>query len=296
MEEKETAGKAQIGVFRQDEQGCGRMFPLREGFVNFGISALARCRESESPIAVIDEIGFLETACPEYCAALEKLFEKKQVIAVLRKQDLPFLNAIREREDTFVLDLDAPFGNAGCVIMASGLGTRFGGNKLLADFRGRPLIAGALEATEDIPNRVVVTRHRDVAQYCEKLGIPAVLHSLPHRSDTVRLGVNALGQTDFCIFCQGDQPLLSKDTVAAMAMLGTQKDAPILRAGTRERFGAPIAFPRRFYGELEALPEGKGGNFLAKKYPEQVRFVPVQDSGELMDVDTPEDLAQLSEQ
>ena len=28
----------------------------------------------------------------------------------------------------------------GCVIMASGLGTRFGGNKLMADFDGQPLI------------------------------------------------------------------------------------------------------------------------------------------------------------
>ena len=33
----------------------------------------------------------------------------------------------------------------GCVIMASGTGQRFGGNKLLADFGGRPLISCILK-------------------------------------------------------------------------------------------------------------------------------------------------------
>ena len=35
----------------------------------------------------------------------------------------------------------------GCVIMASGLARRFGSNKLLADFEGRPLLCRALEVT-----------------------------------------------------------------------------------------------------------------------------------------------------
>ena len=33
----------------------------------------------------------------------------------------------------------------GCVIMASGLSTRFGSNKLLADFGGRPMLCRALD-------------------------------------------------------------------------------------------------------------------------------------------------------
>ena len=52
----------------------------------------------------------------------------------------------------------------GCVIMASGLGKRFGGNKLMADFDGQPLICRALTVTDGLfSHRVVVTRHADVA-------------------------------------------------------------------------------------------------------------------------------------
>lgn len=43
-----------------------------------------------------------------------------------RKQDLPFLNELRSRQDVFVVDLDRPFGHTGCVIMASGMGKRYG--------------------------------------------------------------------------------------------------------------------------------------------------------------------------
>ena len=49
--------------------------------------------------------------------------------------------------------------SVGCVIMASGLARRFGSNKLLADFGGRPLLCRALEvtATPALATRVVVT-------------------------------------------------------------------------------------------------------------------------------------------
>ena len=101
------------------------------------------------------------------------------------------------------------FPSVGCVIMASGLGKRFGGNKLMADFRGQPMIGRILEATEGLYlRRVVVTRHEDVEAFCRERGVAAVTHDLPGRNDTVRLGLNAVGEVDGCLFCPGDQPLL----------------------------------------------------------------------------------------
>ena len=44
------------------------------------------------------------------------------------------------------------------------------------------------------------------------------------------------------------------------------------------------------FSELFSLPEGKGGGFVAKKYPERIQLVPVQDEYELKDVDTQKDL------
>ena len=190
-----------------------------------------------------------------------------------------------------------PGKTVGCVIMASGLGKRFGGNKLMADFGGQPMIARILAATEGIfDRRVVVTRHEDVTLLCRKQGIEVVLHDLPNRNDTVRLGLEAVGDVDGCLFCPGDQPLLRKETVAALVSDWKKEPDFICRAVFENQPGAPILFPKWVFSELLTLPEGKGGGILTQKYPERVRLHPVRDRLELIDVDTRETLMELSEQ
>ena len=190
-----------------------------------------------------------------------------------------------------------PGKTVGCVIMASGLGKRFGGNKLMASFRDQPMIARILAATDGIfDRRVVVTRHEDVAAFCREQGVEVVLHNQPNRNDTVRLGLEAVGNMDGCLFCPGDQPLLKRDTVAALVSAWQAEPEFIWRTAYENHPGAPILFPKWTFEELRTLPEGKGGAFLAKKYPERVRLHPVRDRYELIDVDTRETLMELSEQ
>lgn len=202
------------------------------------------------------------------------------------------------REDVFLVDLDQPFGRLSCVIMASGLGKRFGGNKLMADFLGKPLIQWSLDATDGIfDRRIVVTRHKEVENLCRLQGVDVLLHDLPYRSDTVRLGLQAVSEeTEGCLFCPGDQPLLTRDTVAALALSAVNDRNAIWRPVWEDRDGAPVLFPKWSFPELMELPQGCGGSFLLKKYPEQIRRIPVQDRYELLDVDSRRDLKFLSEQ
>jgi molybdenum cofactor cytidylyltransferase len=220
--------------------------------------------------------------------------EKKHVAAVVRKQEIPFLQSLCARDDGFLIDLDDPFGNLGCVIMASGLGKRFGSNKLMADFNGAPMIEQALLATDRIfSERIVVTRSEEVAAYCEKRGVCVILHALPNRNDTVRLGLLAMPKTEGCLFCPGDQPLLSRETVASLALAAKNRQNGIFRPACGETEGAPVLFPKSLYGELLNLPEGKGGGVVIKKHPELLCKVTVANPYELMDADTPEQLAFL---
>ncbi len=283
---------AQIGIFDEALPGTENKMRLCEGpLLEVGVSALQRLAKAESPWVFIDEVGYLETQCPAYCEALRDLLEEKQVLAVVRKQELPFLQELCSREDVFLADLDNPLGNLGCVIMASGLGKRFGGNKLMADFEGEPLISRILEVTEELfARRVVVTRHKEVEALCRKRGIDVVFHELPYRSDTVRLGLEALGDVDGCMFCPGDQPWLSRETVMTLALAVANDREHIWRTAWGEDVGMPVVFPAWAFSELFTLPEGKGGGYLTKKYPEQVRLVQVRDKFELKDIDRPEDL------
>jgi len=238
-----------------------------------------------------------------------------------------------------------PLLPVGCVIMASGQGKRFGGNKLLADFGGRPLIEWILDITDevyvpDVPAaavrpdapsgrsdarpiplfaaRVVVTRHEAVARICDQRGIKVVLHDLPERSDTIRLGLASLTapqsptapqslavpqlptapqspQLSGCLFCPGDQPLLSRATLEALVITFSRDPNRIVRPCHKDTPGSPVLFGKHLFPELLSLPTGKGGSYLIKKYPGQVQYIPVRDPWELQDADTPEELHALSQ-
>ena len=247
----------------------------------------------------MDEVGYLETTCPDYCAALLALMERKRLLAAVRKQDLPFLQALCQRPDVFCVDLDAPYGRLGCVIMASGLGRRFGGGKLLARLHGKPLLQYALDATGGLfARRVVVTRDPAAAALCRAQGVETVLHGLPSRSDTVRLGLAALtapGEPPLagCLFCPADQPLLRRETVASLALCAACAPGPIWRPAWQGRPGAPVLFPAWAFAELAALPQGRGGGEVVRRHPERVRCVPVEDPAELLDIDRRQDLERL---
>ena len=186
------------------------------------------------------------------------------------------------------------FPKLGCVIMASGLGKRFGSNKLMADFHGEPLIQRALRATDGLfAKRVVVTRHESVAALCRELGADVVLHDLPHRSDTVRLGLEALGDLDACMFLPADQPLLRRETVAMLLEIRKENPDRIIRPAYEDSEGSPVLFPAWAFPELKTLPEGKGGGVVIKNHPHEVYRASVFDPFELADADTPETLELL---
>lgn len=190
--------------------------------------------------------------------------------------------------------VETPNAVHGCIIMASGLGTRFGSNKLMASLDGAPLIAHVIRACDGLfAKRVAVTRHEDVAKLCRSLGMEAVMHDEPLRSDTVRLGMQAMDGCDTVTFIQADQPFISANTLAALLRGAETHPEFIWRVGFQGTQGAPVLFPAWAFDELRALPPGKGGGFVAKAHAQRVRCVEAASEWELFDVDTVQDLEVL---
>ena len=295
METCPAAACIQIGAYDPALPGeRNKMRPLLHSFEAQAVPMLRALMESVSQRVFFDEIGYLESSSQSYLNVLRELFEAKQVIAAIRKQDTPFLLELRSRPDVFCVDLDAPFGNMGCVIMASGLSRRFGTNKLMEDFHGVPMIGRVLAATDGIfARRVVVTRHDEVVSFCQSCGVEVIRHDLPLRSDTVRLGLEAVGEVEGCLFCPADQPLLRQSTVASLMLCAVHAPDKIWRPCFGSNPGSPVFFPVWAFPMLMNLPEGKGGGFIARKYPEHVRTLPLENGYELADADTRETLSQL---
>lgn len=96
-----------IGLYSSDGASKeNRMIPVQEGFTEYGVNALTRLINSKTEWMYIDEIGYLEATSKEYLAKLNEDFQRKKVMAVVRKQKLEFLRDIINQKDALVIDLD----------------------------------------------------------------------------------------------------------------------------------------------------------------------------------------------
>ena len=294
VEMRDTAAGAAAVIGRFDAAlppGENRMRPVPAGFAAVGLPALQRMAAAGG-WAVLDELGYLESGCADFQQSVLDLLKVCCVLAVVRKQDTPFLRALCADPDAFVYDLDCPVPPLGCVVMASGLGRRFGGNKLMAELNGRPLAAHALAlaAAPVFAGRIAVTRSAEVEALCRAEGFPVLRHAGPRRSDTVRLGLTALlaQQPDLqgCVFLPGDQPCLTRQTLEALA-IGAAPDTIRRPAAPDGTPGSPVLFGRDYFAALLHLPEGSGGSAVL-----HARLLPTP-AAELRDIDTRSDLEAL---
>jgi len=107
-------------------------------------------------------------------------------------------------------------------------------------------------------------------------------------SKSVRLGVLAAEPGDSLFFFTGDQPLLDRETVAAI--LDADDGASIVYPqGPDGAPKNPSLFAPRFREALLALEGDEGGRQIRRLYPEACRPVPIVDAKVLLDVDTMED-------
>ena len=182
----------------------------------------------------------------------------------------------------------------GCVVLAAGASARFGGNKLLAPFRGEPLIRRALAAVPApmLAAAAVVTRFDEIKTLAEAAGFLCVWNPCPAlgQSHSVRLGVEAL--TGACpglagiLFLPADQPLLRRESVEALLARFWEEPEAILAASSGGVRGSPCLFPAWAFSELLALTGDTGGGAVIRRHPEALRLMELP-APELRDADTP---------
>ena len=184
----------------------------------------------------------------------------------------------------------------GCVIMAAGSAVRFGSNKLATLLDGQSLIRRALEAipTEMAQQTVVVTQYPEISMLAKEYSFTDIFneHSEKGISETVKLGLSHLLDCDGVLFQVADQPLLQRETVAALIDFWQQHPDCIAALGHNGQRGNPCLFPARFFPELMALEGDRGGSAVIRRHPEALLLLEA-DAQQLADADTPEQLDQL---
>lgn len=185
----------------------------------------------------------------------------------------------------------------GCVVMAAGNAERFGENKLAAVVDGKTLIEHALDAVpaNQLAAVCVVTQYDGVDALAVRYGFRRVRNDCPEAglSRTVRLGVEALEhECEAILFLVSDQPLLRRESVAALLDFYRAHPDRIVGASHGGKRGNPCVFPAKYYSELRALTGDVGGSAVIRRHEDDLLLFEI-DKEELTDVDTKETLKNL---
>ena len=185
----------------------------------------------------------------------------------------------------------------GCIVMASGMSTRYGRNKLLEDLGGRPVILRTVESLISAGLApLAVTRSEAVAALMRRAGVACIRHDGPLKSDTMRAGLEALspGAEGF-LFMPADQPLVRPDTLRRLAARFLENPSRAVRLGYGDTPGSPVLFPAACREALLAYRGDRGGMDVLREQRVPCDIVQAAHAWELWDVDTPEGMEALRE-
>jgi molybdenum cofactor cytidylyltransferase len=191
------------------------------------------------------------------------------------------------------------------IVLAGGFGSRFGGGKLTAPWRGGRLIDGALAAAFAAPVRtvsVVTGADGAVAEVARAFAARVgqadrlrLVHAADHAEGmaaTLRAGIASLpGDTAGAFVFLGDMPRVPPAVLPrlaeALAGAGALAAAPVFE-GQR---GHPVLFGRALFAGLLALTGDEGARNVLRGLGPALALAEAPDDGVLFDVDTPGQLA-----
>jgi len=184
--------------------------------------------------------------------------------------------------------------------MASGFSERFGKqNKLLVDFRGKPLARYTLELAAGInfSGGIFFTASScDVAALASDIGaVRALKNTAPEKGmrESVRLGLEAAGtEPDYYLFFPCDQPFL--DAITVQHILDAKAPGRIVEPRYGDRPGNPCLFSAVFREELLSLNEGETPRIIKARHPQALRIVEISNPLALEDIDDEETLKRYS--
>ena len=207
--------------------------------------------------------------------------------------------------------LPAPATIAGMVpaiILAAGASTRMGRPKaLLSDPDGRPFVVRLVRTFADagVTQIVVVAGSQrlaiDAALAADVSGpkCSVVTNPAPERGQLSSLwvGLDAVEakRPDGVLVTLVDVPMVVSSTVAQVITAWRDRRPPIARPAFHGRHGHPVLFDWKLVGELRDAPLDEGARAVVHRHETEIVNVEVDDEGCVVDVDTPEDYAEVLE-
>lgn len=193
------------------------------------------------------------------------------------------------------------------LIMAAGASRRFGGCKLLAEWRSAPLITYALNTAIQLSQqpelqiasiKIVSGAYHDQIHDFLRQQYPAS-HNLinnPNWSQglghSIAYGVSQLPPENSVLIMLADQPLVAVKDIQRIIDLALENPGKIICSEFASTIGVPALFPAEFKKNLQQLTGDRGAKVVLIECENNLIKVPLKVAG--CDLDLPADFARFS--
>jgi len=188
------------------------------------------------------------------------------------------------------------------IILAAGLSSRMGCTKQLLEIDGQTMLDRAVETVLDagIANPIVVLGHNanEIRDKVKLLTHCTVVTNESYRTgmaSSLRCGVRAVtSQTSAYLFMLCDQPLVDSTLIKELIKEFTRKKADILCPLYQGKRGNPVIISSKLHDRLLEAEGDSGARFLFADKDLNIVGHPVSTHAIIMDIDTPEDLLNVT--
>lgn len=188
--------------------------------------------------------------------------------------------------------------SVGGIVLAAGSSSRMGRSKALLEIDGVTFLERAVETLSGggcDPIVVVLGAGEaggDAGDLARARGARAVENPLAgaEQIDSLRVGLEALpAGAEAAIALPVDHPLAGVEVVAALVRTFRSSGELIVRPVYRDRPGHPVLFARAIWKELADPGLARGARDVVHRHAREIRDVPIDERGVVVDIDTPGD-------
>ena len=175
-----------------------------------------------------------------------------------------------------------------CVILAAGLSSRMGENKMLLPFHGSTILEQCIKSFYKTCSRIIIVvgkYHEDIQKRITSYNKVQLVYNKNYNGgmfESVKVGVNEIAADRFFI-TPGDYPLIQIKTIEFMSQI----NAPFVSPGYQGKYGHPILLNVAFKPIIIQSDAKSLRDCLGPFEKQRYRLI-TDDQGILIDVDTKE--------
>ena len=200
-----------------------------------------------------------------------------------------------------MLSADYIVNSCGIIILAAGASTRLGKPKQLLQYRGKTLLAHAInEAVNSNADAVVVVLGKDANLFKKELDEKKVRVAINSSweegmASSLRLGLDTLlndkPYIDAVIFMVCDQPHISSSVLNELITIQQKTTKQIVTCNYGDSMGPPALLHKKYFEELMKLSGDAGARKIIQKNMNDVGTILFPEGN--IDIDTEEDYEKL---